>query len=76
MGGVNHNEHNPVLINPIPVPEVMEAWKIDYKRMLEEVIYEPDAHSYEQIMEKWYEQITKMKEVNWKFSNKFNKPDS
>lgn len=75
VGGVNYNEHNPRLINPIPIPEVMEAWKTDYNRMLEEMIYEPDAPSFEQIIEKLKEQISKLKAVEWKFSNEFPKPD-
>ena len=76
VGGVDYNEHDPRLINPIPVPEVMEAWKADYKRMLEEMIYEPDAPSFEQLIEKLNEQISRLKAVSWKFSNEFPKPNS
>ena len=76
VGGVNYNTHNPGLINLIPVPEVMEAWKADYKRMLEEMIYEPDAPSFEQLINQLHEQTGKLKAVKWKFSPKFHKPDS
>lgn len=31
VGGVNYNEHNPKTINPIPIPEVIDAWEKDYK---------------------------------------------
>lgn len=39
LGGVNYRLHNPATINPIPDPEVFEAWRQDYSIMQEQMIY-------------------------------------
>ncbi len=50
IGSVNYNFHKPKTINPIPNPELIEAWRADYNNMTE-MIYEEDATPFEQIIE-------------------------
>lgn len=76
VGGVNYNEHNPQSINPIPIPQVIEAWKEDYKIMLEQMIYEENKPSFEDIIT----EITALKEkinaLNWKLETEFPVPSN
>ena len=53
IGSVNYNLHKPKTINPIPNPELIEAWRKDYNNMTE-MIYEEDATPFEQIIEELY----------------------
>ncbi len=53
IGSVNYNLHKPQTINPIPDPELIEAWRDDYNKM-SEMIYEKDAKPFEQIIEELY----------------------
>ena len=76
IGGINYNEHQPQTINPLPIPEVMEAWNTDYKKMLEEMIYEQEPPSFEKIIQ----QLTKLKNqinaIDWKMETQFPKPNN
>lgn len=49
LGGVNYNLHQPQTINPIPIPDVIEAWKNDYKKMQSEMIH-GDSPSFEDLI--------------------------
>ena len=49
LGGVDYNLHNPRTINPIPIPEFFDAWKADYKKMQDEMIYS-DSPDFEQMI--------------------------
>ncbi len=39
VGGIDYNLHQPQTINPLPIPEFIEACKNDYKTMQEQMIY-------------------------------------
>jgi predicted nucleotidyltransferase component of viral defense system len=39
MGGINYNLHQPQTINPVPIPEFVDAWEADYRLMQERMIY-------------------------------------
>ncbi len=71
ISGVNYNEHQPQSINPIPIPEVMEAWKADYKTMLEQMIYEENAPSFEEMIEELTNLKNKINALDWKFEIEF-----
>lgn len=71
VGGVNYNGHNPKTINPLPIPEVIEAWNTDYKRMLEEMIYGKNAPTFEMLIDNLQELRARLSEVEWEFSIKF-----
>jgi predicted nucleotidyltransferase component of viral defense system len=56
VSGVNYNLHQPQTINFIPVSEIMEEWKADYKTMQEQMIY-VESPSFEIVIE----DLTKLK---------------
>ena len=75
ISGVNYNEHQPQTINPIPIPEVMAAWKADYKTMLEQMIYEKNAPSFEEMIIELTNLKNKMNTLDWKFESEFPLPN-
>jgi len=50
VGGVNYNLHQPQTINPVPGPAVIENWKADYNTMVEQMIYEANPPTYDEII--------------------------
>lgn len=74
VGGVNYIQHNPKTINPIPIPEVIDAWEEDYKIMLEQMIYEENKPTFKDIIN----QLTALKErinaLDWQFELKLHRP--
>lgn len=50
VGGVNYNLHQPKFINPIPIPAVIAEWEKDYKTMIEQMIYEENPLSFQEII--------------------------
>jgi predicted nucleotidyltransferase component of viral defense system len=75
VGGVNYNGHQPQTINPIPLPEVMEAWKADYKTMQEQMIY-VDSPSFEAIIEELTKLKNKINAFEWSMESKFPVPNN
>ncbi len=51
VGGVDYNVHIPQSINPIPLTDVINAWKDDFNTMKEQMIYEQNPPSFEEIIE-------------------------
>ncbi len=49
--GVDYNLHHPKFINPIPNPEVISAWEKDYNQMIEQMIFEENPYSFNEIIE-------------------------
>jgi hypothetical protein len=71
VGTVNYNLHNPVFINPIPIPEVFNAWKADYNKMKNEMIYEEDPPKFERIIDNLQEIKSQLQSLSWKFELSF-----
>lgn len=71
VGGVDYNFHQPKTINPIPTLEVIKVWKADYRKMIEQMIYEENPHSFDEIIT----EITRLKNtinaLDWEFKVKF-----
>jgi len=67
IGHINYNLHQPQTINMLPVPQVMEAWKVDYSTMVEQMIYETNPPTFNELIS----ELTKLKEkinaIEWKF---------
>ncbi len=63
--------HHPQTINPIPIPAVIDAWKEDYKTMLEQMIYEENKPSFEEIIKKLTVLKEKINALDWKLETKF-----
>ena len=74
VGGVNYNELQPQTINPIPIPEVMDAWKADYQTMLEIMIYEENPPSFEELISGLTTLKDKINALEWKFDLEFPVP--
>jgi hypothetical protein len=70
------NSDQPQTINPLPIPEVMEAWNADYKKMLEEMIYEQDPPSFEEIILKLTELKNQINAIDWKMETQFPIPNN
>jgi predicted nucleotidyltransferase component of viral defense system len=71
VGGVNYNLHNPKTITPVPIPDVIEAWHADYKKMLTDMIYGKNAPTFEMLIDNLQELRTRLSKVEWEFSIKF-----
>jgi hypothetical protein len=75
VGGVNYNLHQPQTIDPVPLPELMNDWKADYKTMAELMIYEIPTPTYEQLMEELNTLKKRINNISWKFRNEFPVPE-
>lgn len=71
IGGVDYNLHQPQTINMLPIPQVLEAWKADYKTMLELMIYEENPPSFDEILNGLTKLKDKINSLNWKFELQF-----
>ncbi|MBU1369895.1 MAG: nucleotidyl transferase AbiEii/AbiGii toxin family protein [Bacteroidetes bacterium] len=71
VGGVDYNTLNPKTLNPIPVPEVIDAWESDYSKMMQVMIYEPDKPSFTQLINNLHQIKTQLQSLQWEFQLKF-----
>jgi hypothetical protein len=76
VGGVNYNLLQPQTIDPIPVPEAIEAWRADYNKMVVEMFYEVDPPSFDQIIAQLNELKNKINTLPWKFDQEYPIPNS
>lgn len=67
VGGVNYNSHNPKTLNPIPPEDIADDWKKDYAKMLEDMIYEENKPTYEDLIQNLTELKTKLQSLDWQF---------
>jgi hypothetical protein len=74
IGGVDYNLHQPQTINPIPVPELIDAWEADYKTMQEQMIY-GESPSFTEIIDTITDfTLNKINNLEWKMEVNFQKP--
>jgi len=71
IGGINYNLHHPQSINILPIPQVMEAWRADYKTMAEQMIYEENPPSFEELISELSKLKTNNNTLAWKFELEF-----
>lgn len=76
VGGVDYNFHNPLKVNPIPHNEIIGEWKADYDKMMEDMIYDDNKPSFEELINNLKELRTQLQELDWKFELEFPKPNS
>ena len=74
VGGVDYNRHQPQTINPLPPSEVMEAWKADYKTMVEQMIYEDEPMGFEELIAELTTLKNRINNLEWTFETKFPLP--
>lgn len=76
VGEVDYNDHNPKTLNPIPVVEIIEEWKSDYAKMKEDMIYEENKPSFEDLINNLEELRAKLQALDWAFELTFPTPNS
>lgn len=74
MGGIDYNLHQPQTLDPLPTPEFMDAWEIDYRLMQEQMIY-GDSPSFQTIIAAIKEFTEgKINKLGWRMDSEFPKP--
>ncbi len=76
IGDVDYNIHNPKTLNPIPIEEKMDEWKADYSKMKEDMIYEENKPSFEELINNLNNLRTQLQELDWQFELEFPIPNS
>lgn len=71
VGGVDYNSHNPKTLNPIPIPQILNAWDNDYTVMKDEMIYEDNKPSFADLINNLNDLRTQLQTLDWKFELKF-----
>lgn len=74
VGEVDYNHHNPKTLNPIPPAEVIGEWESDYTKMKEDMIYDGDKPSFEDLINNLKGLKAKLQAVAWDFDCKFPNP--
>ena len=69
--GVDYNLHNPNTLNPIPPDDVIKNWENDYLKMREDMIFEDDKPSFEDIINNLIEVKAQLRSVDWQFDLDF-----
>jgi predicted nucleotidyltransferase component of viral defense system len=70
LGGVDYNLHQPQHINPIPLADLMDAWKQDYRTMQEQMIY-GDSPSFDELLASINEFVTRINALEWVIKGEF-----
>jgi predicted nucleotidyltransferase component of viral defense system len=75
VGEVDYNLHNPKTLNPIPPESVIADWEADYAKMKEDMIYEEDKPSFENLIDNLNELRNQLQTVGWTFELQFPIPN-
>jgi hypothetical protein len=75
VGGINYNLHTPQDINPIPPADMIKSWKSDYNTMIEQMTYEQNPPTFDQILEEMEKIKTKFNALPWQLSKTFQYRD-
>lgn len=73
---VNYNFHQPKTLNPIPIIEKTEEWKSDYSKMKEDMIYEENKPSFEELINNLENLRGRLQALEWKFELDFPIPNN
>ena len=74
LGGVDYNKHQPKTINPIPSSEVIRDWKSDYENTVEQMIYNQNPPSFDEIMSDLLELKNTINNLSWKLDQVYPIP--
>jgi len=75
VGDVDYNLHNPKTLNPIPTEENNDEWKDDYTKMMEDMIYEEEKPSFEDLINNLNDLRTQLQALEWEFELTFPIPN-
>ena len=73
VGGVDHNSLHPKTLDPTQIPEVIEAWKADYQKMREQMIYEEKPPTFDELHASIEKLKARLSKLDWLFSLEFPK---
>jgi hypothetical protein len=71
VGRVDYNSLNPKTLDPLPIPEVVDAWKADYQKMREQMIYEQNPPTFDELLESIEKLKARLSKLEWEFSLEF-----
>jgi hypothetical protein len=71
VGEVDYNLHNPKTLSPTPTQNVISVWKADYITMSEEMIYEDDKPSFDELIENLNDIRNRLQTLDWQFDLHF-----
>lgn len=71
VAGVDYNTHNPNTINPIPPTTIIDFWKADYSKMQQDMIYEKNKPSFDDLIKNLNDLRTQLQTVEWAFELSF-----
>lgn len=71
VAGVDYNTHNPKTINPIPPKAIIDLWKADYSKMQQDMIYEKNQPTFENLINNLNNLRTQLQAVEWSFELEF-----
>ena len=71
VGHVDYNLHSPKTLNPIPIESITKAWESDYLKMKEDMIYEEDKPSFNDLITNLEEIRIELQNLNWNFELTF-----
>lgn len=71
VGDVDYNLHNPKTVNAIPIAEKIDEWNADYGKMMEDMIYEENKPSFDDLINNLHEINTKLQNLDWQFELTF-----
>jgi len=72
VGFIDYNLLQPQTLNPLPPKELDNSWKKDYQTMQEQMIY-GNSPSYQVMINKIKDFITRLNQVSWKMDVVFPK---
>jgi predicted nucleotidyltransferase component of viral defense system len=73
VGEVDYNNHNPKTVNPIPPSEIIGDWETDYTKMKEDMIYDNNKPTFDDLINNLTHLRTQLQAVNWEFELTFPK---
>lgn len=71
--GIDYNSLNPKTLDPMPIPEVIEAWKADYQKMREQMIFEEKPPTFDELLASIEKLKARLSKLHWEFSLEFPK---
>lgn len=71
VSGVDYNSLNPKTLDPMPTSEVIEAWKADYQKMREQMIYEEKPPTFDELLSSIEKLKARLSKLDWAFSLEF-----
>ena len=71
VGDVDYNLHHPLKLNPIPPQRVISQWEADYVRMKEDMIYDENKPSFEELIRNLKKLQNSLINVEWNFDLEF-----